>query len=101
MKQDRNCRIAGFVGDGKKYRVKNIDGKVWIEIIDIDNSPEPEFYEDMRFVDADKLTTFINELMEIRDYIDTHPEFQKIYLDLKTSKLDLLFDEAETGGNEE
>lgn len=76
MRQSRSCKIVGFVGDGKKYRVKNIDGKVWIEIIDIDNSPDPEFYEDMRFVDADKLTTFIDELMEIRDYINTHPEFQ-------------------------
>ena len=56
-------------GNKTDYRIKVLNGNSWIEI-------EPEGQNKMIIVESVDLTTFIDELMEIRDYINTHTEFQ-------------------------
>lgn len=56
-------------GNKMDYRIKILNGNSWIEI-------EPDGQNKMIIVEHADLTTFIDELMEIRDYINTHPEFQ-------------------------
>lgn len=56
-------------GEKFDYRIKKLNETRWIEI-------EPNNQHEYIFVDIGHLSKFIDELMEIRDYINTHPEFQ-------------------------
>ena len=51
------------------YRIKSMNGEKWVEI-------KPDHDIDPMTIDVADLTNFIDELMEIRDYINDHPIFQ-------------------------